>query len=243
MRPSPPANGLSTRSSRSFPSGSARIGPTAKVNGCIPAYNEGSHLVPRLCLGTHCREGSAFALLPKCVMTVSTSDSPLVDGHGRVHTNLRISITDRCNIRCFYCMPEEAVRFVPRAELLTYEEIERFVRVVARLGVNKIRLTGGEPLVRNDVPRACAAARGRAGDLRSGPHHQRHLARRIGRRSSRGRSAPAEHQPRHAPGRNVSKDLTPPRARSRAGGNLRRQAGGLRAHSLERCFHPRDHGG
>ncbi len=91
-------------------------------------------------------------MLPKCVMTVSTSDSPLIDGHGRVHTNLRISITDRCNIRCFYCMPEEAVRFVPRAELLTYEEIERFVRVVARLGVNKIRLTGGEPLVRNDVP-------------------------------------------------------------------------------------------
>ena len=85
-------------------------------------------------------------------MTVSTSDSPLIDGHGRVHTNLRISITDRCNIRCFYCMPEEAVQFVPRAELLTYEEIERFVRVVARLGVNKIRLTGGEPLVRNDVP-------------------------------------------------------------------------------------------
>ncbi len=79
--------------------------------------------------------------------------SPLIDGHGRVHTNLRISITDRCNIRCFYCMPEEVVRFVPRAELLSYEEIERFVRVVARMGVNKIRLTGGEPLVRSDVPK------------------------------------------------------------------------------------------
>jgi GTP 3',8-cyclase len=78
--------------------------------------------------------------------------SPLIDGHGRVHTNLRISITDRCNIRCFYCMPQEAVQFVPRHELLTYEEIERFVRVVAKLGVNKIRLTGGEPLVRKDVP-------------------------------------------------------------------------------------------
>jgi cyclic pyranopterin phosphate synthase len=78
--------------------------------------------------------------------------SPLVDSFGRVHTNLRISITDRCNIRCFYCMPQEVVQFVPRDDLLTYEEIERFVRVVARLGVNKVRLTGGEPLVRKDVP-------------------------------------------------------------------------------------------
>src|SRR5256885_9470780 len=78
--------------------------------------------------------------------------APLVDSFGRIHTNLRISITDRCNIRCFYCMPNEAVQFVPRDELLTYEGVERFVRVVAALGVNKIRLTGGEPLVRKDVP-------------------------------------------------------------------------------------------
>jgi GTP 3',8-cyclase len=75
----------------------------------------------------------------------------LVDAFGRVHTNLRVSVTDRCNIRCFYCMPAENVRFKPRHELLTFEEIERFVRVVARLGVNKIRLTGGEPLVRHDL--------------------------------------------------------------------------------------------
>jgi cyclic pyranopterin phosphate synthase len=76
----------------------------------------------------------------------------LVDRFGRVHTNLRISVTDRCNIRCFYCMPAEIVRFVPRRELLTFEEIERFVRVVAGLGVNKLRLTGGEPLVRHELP-------------------------------------------------------------------------------------------
>ncbi len=76
---------------------------------------------------------------------------PLIDGFGRLHTNLRISVTDRCNLRCFYCMPAEEVRFKPRDELLTYEEIERFVRVVAGLGVNKIRLTGGEPLVRQNV--------------------------------------------------------------------------------------------
>jgi cyclic pyranopterin phosphate synthase len=77
--------------------------------------------------------------------------SPLIDAFGRVHTNLRVSVTDRCNIRCFYCMPAEHVQFKPRHELLTFEEIERFVRVVARLGVNKIRLTGGEPLVRQEL--------------------------------------------------------------------------------------------
>ncbi len=75
---------------------------------------------------------------------------PLLDAFDRVHTNLRISITDRCNIRCFYCMPEN-VQFQPRDELLTFEEIERFARVAARLGVDKIRLTGGEPLVRHGL--------------------------------------------------------------------------------------------
>src|SRR6266481_1357126 len=78
---------------------------------------------------------------------------PLIDSLGRVHTNLRLSVTDRCNIRCFYCMPDENVRFLPRREILSFEELERFVRVVARLGVNKLRLTGGEPLVRSDLPR------------------------------------------------------------------------------------------
>jgi cyclic pyranopterin phosphate synthase len=78
--------------------------------------------------------------------------SPLVDSFGRVHRDLRISVTDRCNIRCFYCMPEGAVQFKPRSELLTFEEIERFVRVTASLGIEKARLTGGEPLVRHDLP-------------------------------------------------------------------------------------------
>jgi cyclic pyranopterin phosphate synthase len=77
----------------------------------------------------------------------------LIDGFGRIHDSLRISVTDRCNIRCFYCMPEEAVQFAQREEILTFEEIERFVRVAAGLGVNKLRLTGGEPLLRRDLPR------------------------------------------------------------------------------------------
>jgi cyclic pyranopterin phosphate synthase len=76
---------------------------------------------------------------------------PLIDRFGRVHTDLRISVTDRCNIRCFYCMPAENVRFKPRSEILTFEEIERFVRVAARMGVDKLRLTGGEPLVRQGL--------------------------------------------------------------------------------------------
>ena len=79
----------------------------------------------------------------------------LVDSFGRPHNNLRISVTDRCNIRCTYCMPE-TVRFLPRADLLTFEEIERFVRVAATLGIDKVRLTGGEPLVRRDLPKLVA---------------------------------------------------------------------------------------
>jgi len=74
----------------------------------------------------------------------------LVDRFGRIHNNLRISVTDRCNLRCTYCMPED-VTFVDRGELLTFEEIAQFVRVAAPLGVNKIRLTGGEPLMRKGL--------------------------------------------------------------------------------------------
>jgi cyclic pyranopterin phosphate synthase len=80
----------------------------------------------------------------------------LIDNFGRLHDSLRISVTDRCNIRCFYCMPEETVDFAPRQEILTFEEIERFVRVAATLGINKIRLTGGEPLLRRDLPKLIA---------------------------------------------------------------------------------------
>ncbi len=76
----------------------------------------------------------------------------LIDNFGRIHDNLRISVTDRCNIRCFYCMPEEGVRFQPRSEILTFEEIERVARVAATNGITKLRITGGEPLVRQDLP-------------------------------------------------------------------------------------------
>ena len=77
---------------------------------------------------------------------------PLVDSFGRLHDNLRLSVTDRCNIRCFYCMPEHDVQFVNRREILDFEEIERFTRIAVSLGVSKLRVTGGEPLLRRDLP-------------------------------------------------------------------------------------------
>lgn len=75
----------------------------------------------------------------------------LVDGFGRVADDLRVSVVDRCNFRCTYCMPAEGLPWLPRSELLTYEEIARVVRVLAGVGVRTVRLTGGEPLVRRDL--------------------------------------------------------------------------------------------
>src|SRR5690242_16993701 len=76
----------------------------------------------------------------------------LIDRHGRVHDSLRISVTDRCNIRCFYCMPDTPDSCQPRTDILTFDEIERVVRRAAAAGVHKLRFTGGEPLVRRDLP-------------------------------------------------------------------------------------------
>jgi cyclic pyranopterin phosphate synthase len=83
----------------------------------------------------------------------TSTTAPLVDGFGRVHRDLRISVTDRCNFRCTYCLPEEGIDWLPRSELLTYEEIERIARVfVTRFGFESIRITGGEPTVRARLP-------------------------------------------------------------------------------------------
>jgi cyclic pyranopterin phosphate synthase len=78
---------------------------------------------------------------------------PLIDSFGRVHTDLRVSVTDRCNMRCFYCMPAGGVEFKPHDAILRFEEIERFVRVAVQLGIRRVRLTGGEPLVRKGLCR------------------------------------------------------------------------------------------
>ncbi len=81
----------------------------------------------------------------------SQQASFLTDGLGRRHTDLRVSVTDRCNLRCTYCMPPGGTAFRPHEEILTYEEIARFVTVAAGLGIRRVRLTGGEPLVRRGV--------------------------------------------------------------------------------------------
>ena len=85
--------------------------------------------------------------------TLVTMTEQLIDTFGRVHRDLRISVTDRCNFRCTYCMPEEGMEWTPRDELLTFEEIERVASIlVNRFGIDGIRLTGGEPTVRARLP-------------------------------------------------------------------------------------------
>jgi cyclic pyranopterin phosphate synthase len=78
---------------------------------------------------------------------------PLVDGHGRRISDLRVSVTDRCNFRCQYCMPADGLPWLERSAVLTFEEIERVVRLMVRMGIEDVRLTGGEPLVRREFPR------------------------------------------------------------------------------------------
>ena len=79
--------------------------------------------------------------------------APLLDGHGRLIGDLRVSVTDRCNFRCQYCMPADGLPWLERAEILRFEEIERLVRLFGAMGVHDVRLTGGEPLVRREFPR------------------------------------------------------------------------------------------
>jgi GTP 3',8-cyclase len=90
------------------------------------------------------------------------SGGQLVDRFGRVHRDLRVSLTDRCNLRCTYCMPAEGLEWIPKPELLTADEIVRVVRIAVGLGVDEVRLTGGEPLVRPDVVDVVAGLAGLA---------------------------------------------------------------------------------
>jgi cyclic pyranopterin phosphate synthase len=85
---------------------------------------------------------------------------PLLDGHDRLIGDLRVSVTDRCNFRCQYCMPAEGLPWLERAEILSFEEITRLVSVLARMGVADVRLTGGEPLVRRHFPRLVQMLKG-----------------------------------------------------------------------------------
>ena len=100
-----------------------------------------------------------------------------------LHDNLRISVTDRCNIRCYYCMPEDGVQFVDRREILDFEEIERFARIAVGLGVTNCGVTGGEPLLRQELP-VLIEPPSIAGVRGSRAHHQRRPAGRAPARST-----------------------------------------------------------
>jgi GTP 3',8-cyclase len=84
-------------------------------------------------------------------MTVAAVREPLVDGHGRAIGDVRVSVTDRCNFRCRYCMPAQGLPWLEREELLTYEELARVIALLASMGVRDLRLTGGEPLLRREL--------------------------------------------------------------------------------------------
>src|SRR6187200_1267417 len=88
-------------------------------------------------------------LLP---LTAPPAEGPLVDRFGRIADDLRVSVTDRCNFRCTYCMPAEGLAWLPRSEILTFEETTRLLGVFRSLGVRSIKVTGGEPTVRADLP-------------------------------------------------------------------------------------------
>ena len=92
-----------------------------------------------------------MSLPPRVEGAERQSTGPLLDPYGRKHTYLRLSVTDRCNYRCTYCMPAEGLKWMPREHLLTFEESARIVRVLAGMGVRKVRLTGGEPTVRAGI--------------------------------------------------------------------------------------------
>ena len=84
-------------------------------------------------------------------MLENTNINKLFDNHGRIIDYVRLAVTDRCNLRCFYCMPSEGIKYVPKKELLTYEEMERLLRLLCSMGIKKLRITGGEPFVRQNL--------------------------------------------------------------------------------------------
>ena len=131
--------------------------------------------------------------MPRRAAAPAFAGGRLADTRGRAMRDLRISVTDRCNFRCVYCMPREVFdanyRFLPHEAILSFEEIARLARVFVGLGVKKIRLTGGEPLVRRNLDRLVGDAR-RAG-CRNYPDHQRLAAREAGRGAEEGGPATA----------------------------------------------------
>ena len=107
----------------------------------------------------------------------------LVDAFGRGHNYLRISLTEKCNLRCGYCMPEDGVDLTAKDELLTADEIGRVVKIFAAAGVDKVRLTGGEPTLRKDLEDVVRRVSGTPGGARDERHDERSDAREAVRRA------------------------------------------------------------
>src|SRR5947207_7402402 len=94
----------------------------------------------------------SYILVTQACLVRGRKMNPLVDSYGRRIKSMRISITDKCNFRCTYCMPAEGLPWLKKAEILSYEEIVRISQIAVSIGIEQIRLTGGEPLVRRDLP-------------------------------------------------------------------------------------------
>ena len=159
----------------------------------------------------------------------------LTDSYGRIATDLRVSLTDRCNLRCSYCMPPEGLDWLPAPEVLTGEEVVRLVRIgVEALGIREVRFTGGEPLLRRDlvsIIAATAVALAAPGDLAD---HQRDRPRPARRRAARRGPGPDQRLARHAPPRGLQEADPPRPARRRAVRPRGRRGGGAHARQGQR---------
>ena len=136
----------------------------------------------------------------------------MLDGHGRRIGDLRVSVTDRCNFRCQYCMPAEGLPWLERAEILSFEEITRLVGVFAAMGVGDVRLTGGEPLVRRDFPRLAAMLARIDGVNEVSVTTNGFLLERDAERARRGRRRPLQRLGRLPAARPLLRAHTPRRA-------------------------------
>ena len=136
-----------------------------------------------------------------------TRMTPVIDPFGRSITYLRVSVTDRCDLRCVYCMAED-MTFLPKREVLSLEELDRICAAFIRLGTSKIRITGGEPLVRRDVMTLFQSLGARLGHGLNElvGHHQRDAACEAGRRPARGGRAADQRFARHARSREIRPD-------------------------------------
>ena len=151
-------------------------------------------------------------------------ETRLIDAFGRRLTYLRVSVTDRCNLRCTYCLPEDADFPFGDRDFLSPAEIETMVGALVRLGIRRVRLTGGEPLVRKDLLEIVAPAEGAPRTREPGPVDQRHRARPPRPGAPGGGRRPGQHQRRQPRPRALPRDH-PPR---RPGGGLARRRGGAR---------------